>query len=77
MKWFESLKFPKMKWVKKEKLPVWVCHGERFTYAHFVEKKVCKLLLETIAVPPARPANFVVRVYSVRIARLIAMLLEL
>ena len=65
-----------MKWTKSENGLVFVCHGEKFTYAYYKDKIKCKLLVESIAVPPTKSIAYTMEVYDVKTAKQIAEALE-
>lgn len=65
-----------MKWTKSDNGMVFIHHGRRYSFAYHMEKDVCKLLVETIAVPPTQSISLVMRVNSIKTAKQIAEALE-
>lgn len=65
-----------MKWKKTDNGSVFICYGKKYTYAYFKDKDLCKLLVETITIPPARSISYVMRVKDTKTAEQITELLE-
>lgn len=71
-----------MKWTKSKNNNIYTYHGNRYSFAYYIMKQkgklqYCKLLVETIAIPPAEPISFVMRVNSIGTVKRIVELLEL
>lgn len=61
---------------RKSKLGVYIYNGKKFTYAYYKDRNKCKLLIETIAIPPAEIISIVFKIKDIRTAKRIIELLE-